>query len=62
MNKFTLIFITLCLLLSCDYGCSFIKEKFGTTKPQNTYPQNQQQQQQQQENQQNAIPINPQHS
>jgi len=50
--------------MSCGYGCSFIKEKFGTTKPQNTYQQNQQQQQQQQqqENQQNAIPINPQHS
>ncbi len=64
MSKFILIVITSCLLMSCGYGCSFIKEKFGTTKPQNTYQQNQQQQQQQQqqENQQNAIPINPQHS
>ena len=61
MNKFTLIFITLCLLMNSGYGCSFIKEKFGTKKPQNTYPQNQQQQQQQKKKQK-PIPINPKHS
>ncbi len=42
-------------------GCTFVKERFGTTNTQKPV-QNQQEQSQQEQNERNTIPINPQHS